>query len=155
MDSKEVGVSLKNYIYKEGYTKNSFSKFMSMDYGDLDLIINNRFIDKDRYNELLEKILNKINLNKADLVEKYFNENVREKQIEIVKENKGGILKLDVEQREILIDLLEYEISKKENKRKEYELSEEKPWRVQDLDMEIKKLQDIVLILKNIVTIIK
>ena len=155
MDSKKVGISLRNYIYKEGYTKKSFSKFMNIDYSDLDSIINNRFIDKDRYNELLEKILNKINLNKDDLVEKYFNENIREKQIEIIKENKDNVFKLDIEQREILIDLLEYEILKKEHKRKEYELPEEKPWRIQDLDIEIKKLQDIVLILKNIVTIIK
>ena len=153
MDNKKVGISLRNYIYKEGYTKRSFSKFIDINYNDLNLIIEDRFIDEVKYNELLTKILCKINLTKEDLIENYYNENIREEQIKIIKNSENDIFKLNIEQREILIDLLENEVLRKERLREAYEFSEEKPWRAEDLSEEIKNLENIVSILKNIIVI--
>lgn len=153
MDNKKVGISLRNYIYKEGYTKRSFCKFVDINYNNLNLIIEDKFIDEVEYNNLLTKILHKINLNKEDLVKNYYNENIREEQIKIIKNSENNIFKLSIEQREILINLLESEVLKKERIKEDYELSEEKPWRAKDLGEEIKNLEDIVSILKNIIVI--
>lgn len=153
MDNKKVGISLRNYIYKEGYTKRSFCKFVDINYNNLNLIIEDKFIDEVEYNNLLTKILHKINLNKEDLVKNYYSENIREEQIKIIKNSENNIFKLSIEQREILINLLESEVLKKERIKEDYELSEEKPWRAKDLGEEIKNLEDIVSILKNIIVI--
>lgn len=150
---KKVGVSLRNYIYKEGYTKRSFCKFVDINYNNLNLIIEDKFISEVEYDDLLTKILCKINLTKEDLIENYYNENIREEQIKIIKNSENDIFKLNIEQREILIDLLENEVLRKERLREAYEFSEEKPWRAEDLSEEIKNLEDIVSILKNIIVI--
>lgn len=153
MGNQVVGLSLKNYIYKEGYTKSSFSKFVNIDYNDLNLIIEDRFIDESRYNELLIKILHKIKLNKKALINKYFHEDIIEEQIKIIKKEKNNIFKLNREQREILIELLENEILNKTKSKKEYEHSQQKQWRIQDLNNEIKSFEDIILVLKNMIVI--
>lgn len=153
MDNKTIGLALKNYIYKEGYTKSSFCKLLDIDYNDLNLIIEDGFIDENRYNELIIKILNKINLNKKDLISKYINENIIEEQIKIMKKDRNNIFKFQREQREILIELLENEISNKTKSKKEYECLKQKPWRIQELNDEIKSFEDIILVLKNMIVI--
>lgn len=153
MNNKKIGKSLRNYIYKEGYTKSSFCKMLGMDYNVLNLIIDDKFINEAEYNEILAKILDKINLNKEDLIKDYYDKDIREEQISIVKNNKNNIFKLDIEQREILVNLLEDEIAKKEAKKRDYKLSEEKQWRVDDLNDEIKKIENIINVLKNIIVI--
>lgn len=153
MGNQVVGLSLKNYIYKEGYTKSSFSKFVNIDYNDLNLIIEDRFIDESRYNELLIKILHKIKLNKKDLINKYFHKDIIEEQTKIIKKDKNNIFKLNREQREILMDLLENEISSKSKLKKEYECSKQKPWRIEELNSEIENLKNIILVLKNMIVI--
>lgn len=153
MGNQVVGLSLKNYIYKEGYTKSSFSKFINIDYDDLNLIIEDRFVDKNRYDELLIKILHKIKLNKKELIDKYFHKNIIKEQTQIIKKYKNNIFKLNREQREILIDLLENEISSKSKLKKEYECSKQKPWRIEELNSEIENFKNIILVLRNMIVI--
>lgn len=149
----KIGISLKNYIYKEGYTKKSFSKFVNIDYDDLNLIVENNCMNINKYDEILRKILDKINISKEYLIDKYYLVIVEKEQTQIIKANKNNLFKLDKEQREILIDLLENEIAKKTISKQRYEQEQQKLWRISELDSEIEKLNKIIIVLKNIIVI--
>lgn len=149
----KIGTSLKNYIYKEGYTKKSFSKFININYDDLNLIIESKFVEKDKYYEILIKILNKININKEKLIDKYYDISVNKEQSQILKTNKNNLFKLNKEQREILIELLQNEISAKAKLKEKYEQEQQKSWEISELDNEIEKLNKIIMVLKNIIVL--
>lgn len=150
--SKEMfGKSLRNYICKEGYTKSSFAKMLGMSYKELDLIISNNLSNYEVYKKNISKILETINMDVNSLIEKYYSEDtcVYSNDSQESKKYKEE-LRLNEEQKEIIIDLIEDKIREISSTKNEIQMQGNKEWRVLDLESEIENLKNIKNIISNI-----